>query len=76
MVRFNRLLSVIKSSLKDIDLAIKGLLIMSKEVEEAYNSMALNTLPAMWARASYPSLKPLGSYLEDLFRRLEMLNNW
>lgn len=76
MVRFNRLLVVIKSSLKSIDLAIKGLLIMSSELEAAYNSLALNKVPAMWAKASYPSLKPLASYLEDLYRRLKMLSDW
>jgi dynein heavy chain, axonemal len=76
MVRFNRLLVVIRSSLKSIDLAIQGLLIMSSELEDAYNSMALNQIPAMWAKASYPSLKPLGSYLEDLYRRLKMLSDW
>lgn len=76
MVRFNRLLVVIKSSLKSIDLAIKGLLIMSSDLEAAYNSLAMNTIPAMWAKASYPSMKPLGSYLEDLYRRLKMLSDW
>lgn len=76
MVRFNRLLVVIKSSLKSIDLAIKGLLIMSSDLEAAYNSLALNKIPAMWAKASYPSLKPLGSYLEDLYKRLKMLSDW
>ena len=67
---------VIKSSLKSIDLAIKGLLIMSSDLEAAYSSLALNKIPAMWAKASYPSLKPLGSYLEDLYKRLKMLNDW
>lgn len=76
MVRFNRLLAVIRSSLKSIDLAVKGLLIMSSDLEACYNSMSLNTIPAMWAKASYPSLKPLGSYLDDLYKRLKMLTDW
>ena len=76
MVRFNRLLAVIRSSLKSIDLAVKGLLIMSTDLEACYNAMALNKIPAMWAKASYPSLKPLGSYLDDLYKRLKMLNYW
>lgn len=76
MVRFNRLLVVIRSSLKSIDLAVKGLLIMSSDLEACFNSMALNKIPAMWAKASYPSLKPLGSYLDDLYKRLKMLGDW
>lgn len=76
MVRFNRLLAVIRRSLKSIDLAVKGLLIMSNELEACYSSMALNMIPALWAKASYPSLKPLGSYLDDLHKRLKMLSDW
>jgi hypothetical protein len=30
----------------------------------------------MWKRFSYPSLRPLGSYLEDLYKRLDMLGSW
>jgi dynein heavy chain len=30
----------------------------------------------MWKRVSYPSLRPLGSYLSDLYRRLDMLASW
>lgn len=52
---------------------LQGLLIMSAEVEAAFQSISLNQIPAMWAKASYPSLKPLGAYLEDLYKRLKML---
>jgi len=76
MVRFNRLLSVMRQSLQSIDLAIRGLLVMSADLEAAYLSISVNQVPAMWGRASYPSLKPLGSYLDDLYRRLRMLDDW
>lgn len=33
-------------------------------------------VPELWKRVSYPSLKPLGSYLEDLYKRLDMLASW
>jgi dynein heavy chain len=33
-------------------------------------------VPELWKRRSYPSLKPLGSYLEDLYTRLDMFATW
>jgi len=76
MTRFNRLLSVMRDSLKNIGLAVQGLLVMSAELEGAYRAISINAIPDLWKKASYPSLKPLGSYLEDLYRRLKMLQDW
>jgi hypothetical protein len=76
MLRFNQLLSAVKDSLKSMDLAIRGLVVMSSDLEAAYQAIAINRVPAMWARVSYPSLKPLASYLEDLYQRLDMLQSW
>ncbi len=52
---------------------VQGLVVMSGELEAAYRSISMAKVPDLWARLSYPSLKPLPSYLEDLYARLAML---
>lgn len=76
IVRFNRLLAFIKVSLNDTRRAILGQLAMIPEIEKVHKAMALGRLPEAWAKKSYPSLKPLGSYINDLLARLSVLQRW
>ncbi|KAI9224756.1 dynein heavy chain and region D6 of dynein motor-domain-containing protein [Blastocladiella britannica] len=75
-VRYNRLLSIVHASMANVQKAIKGLVVMSPDLEDAVKCMLISRVPTSWAGKSYPSLKPLGSYVTDLVARLKFLQDW
>jgi dynein heavy chain len=76
MERFNRLLFRIKSSLESLKKAIKGLVLMSDDLDQMYTSINENRVPSLWSKVAYPSLKPLASWLHDLKSRVKFLREW
>ena len=46
--RFNNLLNVIHTTMKSLILAIKGEVIMSEPLEEAYNALLSQGVPQKW----------------------------
>jgi dynein heavy chain len=75
-MRFNVLTGTVKRTLKEVGLAIKGLSVMSAELEALGNSMVLGRVPDLWKAVAYPSVKPLASWVQDLVDRLAFLQKW
>lgn len=76
MERFLKLQLEIRTSCRDIENAIDGVIVMTPELEGVIGAIKLNRIPTKWMKKSYPSLKPLSSYAQDLFKRLNWLHDW
>lgn len=74
MAKFNRLLTEITKSLKDLDDAIMGFIVMSEKLDAMYAKILNNQVPSNWMM--FPSLKPLSSWYIDLIQRLEFFHDW
>lgn len=73
--RYNILLQKTRSSLKDLQLAIQGLVLMSSNLEEIFTCVHEGRVPSIWL-TTYPSLKLLGAWTRDLVSRVEHFNEW
>ena len=76
MERFNKLLGAINNSLSSLKKAIKGEIVMSADLDRMYSSLMNNQVPDLWKGKSYPSLKPLAAWFQDLIARIEFFKNW
>eukprot|EP00442_Polarella_glacialis_P024664 CAMPEP_0115137118 /NCGR_PEP_ID=MMETSP0227-20121206/56805_1 /TAXON_ID=89957 /ORGANISM="Polarella glacialis, Strain CCMP 1383" /LENGTH=5027 /DNA_ID=CAMNT_0002544335 /DNA_START=143 /DNA_END=15226 /DNA_ORIENTATION=+ len=74
--KFNRLQGVIKGTCIDLGKAVKGLVVFSPELEAVAEGCLVNKIPSPWMGVSYPSLKPMQSYVNDFNLRLKFMDNW
>uniref|UniRef100_H3DNF8 Dynein axonemal heavy chain 2 n=1 Tax=Tetraodon nigroviridis TaxID=99883 RepID=H3DNF8_TETNG len=73
--RYNVLLDIIISSLVELEKGIKGLVVMSSNLEETFTSIHDGRVPPLWEKA-YPSLKPLAAWTRDLCQRVGQFQLW
>ena len=57
--RFDKLLGIIYTSLSSLRLAVKGEVLMSEQLEEAYNALLNNRVPKAWEVCNYSSISLL-----------------
>lgn len=76
MLRFNTLLSVIRMSMQELLKALSGQVVMSADLEKTMFSLLSNKVPEMWSDVAYPSLNPLGIWIEDLYKRIAFMRDW
>jgi len=74
-LRYNHLINLIRNSLIDLEKGIKGLVVMSEDLEEIFKCINEARVPSMWSK-TYPSLKPLGSWTRDLVQRVDQFFKW
>jgi dynein heavy chain len=74
--RMNLLLAEMKRSLAELDLGLKGDLTMTEPMERLLRALAIDAVPASWRNLAYPSLRPLGSWLQNLLQRVQQLIEW
>ena len=76
VVRYNKLLAIMETTLIDIQKALKGRIVMTDELEAMSNSLFDNQVPAIWAGKGFLSLKPLAAWTTELTDRIGFINTW
>lgn len=73
--RYNDLLATVRRTLVSISKAIQGIASITSELEEIMDALSKLKVPRSWA-STYPSIKPLGTWMVDLIKRCSQLQDW
>ncbi|ORC93797.1 putative dynein heavy chain [Trypanosoma theileri] len=74
--RWNKLVGVMVSSLKELQKALSGAIGMSNELDELASSLHNGLLPASWKRYAPATRKNLGRWLAHFHRRCKQYTDW
>jgi dynein heavy chain len=72
----NALLAEMKRTIKELQLGFAGELTMSEKMESLMDSLYMDTIPAGWAKKSWPSKRALASWSNNFMDRLSQLDEW
>ena len=76
LVRFNALLVLVHSSLNNLVKAVKGLVLMSADLDAIGQALLNGKVPEKWKKRSFASMKPLGPYIRELTERVNFFQSW
>uniref|UniRef100_A0A7S2SR52 AAA+ ATPase domain-containing protein n=1 Tax=Mucochytrium quahogii TaxID=96639 RepID=A0A7S2SR52_9STRA len=76
IVKFNRLIKTMNASLVELSKAIKGLVVMSLDLDKMYTAFLINQVPSNWETVGFASRKPLMSWVKDMIFRVHFLQTW
>jgi len=74
--RITKMVSVVKATLTTLGKALKGIVLMSADLEGMYNAFLVQQVPTNWEKVAYPCLKPLNAWLDDFAQRIDFLATW
>lgn len=75
LARYNDLLGRMRVSLESLEKAIKGIVVMTPELEESFIAIFEGRVPPIWGKA-FPSLKGLANWTRELIQRVEYFSDW
>ena len=73
--RYNKLLSTLHRTLSTIIKVTNGTASTTAELEDVMLALGQLKVPRLWG-STYPSLKPLGSWMRDLVMRIDFFMDW
>lgn len=63
-------------SLEEMKKALRGLTVLSEDLDRMFSSFLNDQVPQLWAAVGYASLKGLGAWFKDLVRRVAFIREW
>ena len=73
--RYNGLITGVTKELVEVQLGVKGMVVITTELEAVCQSLLTAKVPGSWSFC-YPSLKGLGSWMNELKQRISQMHAW